>query len=390
MATFTLGKEENHLLEEVTHLANTKIAERAAYLDDLEDERIDCVIPELLAKHNLLAPTIPPEYGGRGLSMVATSAIIEELAAGCAGAAAMVVMNTYALTPILVNGSDELKRTFLPNLCSDRPHLACMGISETNSDNDLERSEHVREDITRISTTASFNDGNITINGTKDFIMNGGAADFIVLLARSKESNRKSRLQLFVVPTDSPGVEVSKVLNKVGMRSCPTVQMRFTNVSLPVDYSISRRGGGYLLLLQTFDHNMALIGSIGVGIAKGAYEIALNTARTNKILKMNSTDERFVAVTLADMTTKIDAARLTVLRASNYIDMDENYSRVAIMAKLYATQTARQVTSQAVDVVGRLGFAVGKPLEKYMRDAEMLSIVAGSEYLHRNVLVNQL
>jgi len=390
MPAFILSQEDNQLIRQVHELATSKIAERGAYLDTVGDDKVDWQIPELLAKKNLLAPTVPAEYGGRGLGMVATTQIIEELAIGCAGAAAIVVMNTYALTPVLITGSENMKKEFLPNLCSDRPHLACTAISETTPENDMERSERLHEDVTRITTTAALEGDRIIINGTKDFIMNGAAADFVVVLARSKESKQKSHLQMYLVPTQTPGIENVRVLNKIGMRSCHTVQMRFTDVSIPLDYRIGRPGGGYFLLTQTFDRNLPLIGAAGVGIARGAYELALEVARSNKMLNRESATNKFVLSALADMSTEIDAARLAVMRAAYFIDIDENYSRVAYMAKLYATQVAQKVTFQAVDIIGRMGYTVGHPAEKYLRDAQMLSMIAGSEYLQKRVLSEQL
>ncbi len=390
MPAFILSHEDNQLIRQVHELATSKIAERGAYLDTVGDDKVDWQIPELLAKKNLLAPTVPAEYGGRGLGMVATTQIIEELAIGCAGAAAIVVMNTYALTPVLITGSENMKKEFLPNLCSDRPHLACTAISETTPENDMERSERLHEDVTRITTTAALEGDRIIINGTKDFIMNGAAADFVVVLARSKESKQKSHLQMYLVPTQTPGIENVRVLNKIGMRSCHTVQMRFTDVSIPLDYRIGRPGGGYFLLTQTFDRNLPLIGAAGVGIARGAYELALEVARSNKMLNRESATNKFVLSALADMSTEIDAARLAVMRAAYFIDIDENYSRVAYMAKLYATQVAQKVTFQAVDIIGRMGYTVGHPAEKYLRDAQMLSMIAGSEYLQKRVLSEQL
>lgn len=390
MAAFTLSKEENQLIRQVHELATGKIAERGAYLDTIGDDNVDWQIPQLLAKMNLLAPIIPKEYGGRGLGMLATSHIVEELAAGCAGAAAIAVMNIYALTPVLIAGSEEQKKEFLPILCMERPHLACTAISETTSEVDLDRRERPHEDITRISTTAAVDGDRIVINGTKDFIMNGAAADFVVVFARSKESKQKSKLQMNLVPAKTPGVEIVRVLNKIGMRSCHTVQMDFNNVSIPLEYKIGRSGGGYFLLTQTFDRNLPLIGAAGVGIARGAYELALSVARSNEMLNRQSPTHKYVSSVLADMSTEIDAARLAVMRAAYFVDIDENYSRVAYMAKLYATQVARRVAFQAVDIIGRMGFTVGHPAEKYLRDAQMLSMIAGSEYLQKRVLSEQL
>ncbi len=390
MAAFILSKEDNQLIRQVHQLATGKIAERGAYLDTVGDDNVDWQIPQLLSKMNLLAPTIPAEYGGRGLSMLATAQIVEELAIGCAGAAAIVVMNVYALSPVLIAGNEEQKREFLPVLCMERPHLACTAISETTPEIDLDRRERPHEDITRISTTAALDGDRIIINGTKDFIMNGAASDFIVIFARSKESKQKSQLQMYLVPTKTPGVEIVRVLNKIGMRSCHTVQMNFNNVSIPLDNRIGRAGGGYFLLTQTFDRNLPLIGAVGVGIARGAYELALNVARSNKTLNRESPTHKYVSSVLAEMSTEIDAARLAVMRAAYFVDIDENYSRVAYMAKLYATQVARKVAFQAVDIIGRMGFTVGHPAEKYLRDAQMLSMIAGSEYLQKRVLSEQL
>jgi len=390
MAAFTLSKEENLLVRQVHELAVTKIAERGAYLDTIGDDKVDWHIPQMLAKMNILAPTVPAEYGGRGLGMLATCHIIEELAAGCAGAAAIAAMNVYALTPVLIAGSEELKREFLPALCMERPHLACTAISETMPEFDLDRREKPHEEVTRISTTAAPDGDRMIINGSKDFVMNGAAADFAVVFARSKASKHKSQLQMLLVPTKTPGVEIGRALNKIGMRSCHTALMNFNNVSIPLDYQIGRPGGGYFLLTQTFDRNLPLIGAVGVGIARSAYELAVSVARSNKLLNRESPMNKYVTSALAEMCTIIDAAWLTVMRAAYFVDIDENYSRVAYMAKLYATQVAQQVASQAVDIIGRMGFTAGHPAEKYLRDAQILSMIAGSEFLHKRVLSEQL
>jgi alkylation response protein AidB-like acyl-CoA dehydrogenase len=390
MPAFTLSKEENQLIIDVHELSVSKIAERGAYLDRIGDDKVDWKIPEYLAKMNLLAPIVPVQYGGRGLSMMATTSIVEEIALGCAGAAATVVMNMYALTPLLINGSEKLKQHFLPDLCMERPHLACLAISEIMPAYDLERSSRPREDITRITTTAELKDDQIVLNGTKDFVMNGAASDFVVVLARSKESMQKSHLQMYVVPSKTPGIETGRVLNKVGMRSCHTVQLGLKDACIPVEYRVGRPGGGYFLLTQMYDRNMPLVAAIGVGVARAAFELTLQVARTNEMLNRNSNLNQYVSSTLVEMSTEIDAARLAVMRAAYYIDTDDNYSRAAYMSKLYATKVAQRITFLAADIIGRLGFTVGHPAEKYLRDAQMLSAVAGSEHLHKQVLSQQI
>lgn len=375
---------------EVRELASTLIAERGAQLDVTGDRDPDTVIPGLLAERNLLAPNIPVQYGGRGLPMAATAAIIEELAVGCAGAAAIVVANSYAITPILVAGSKSIQEQFLPVLTLAQPHLAAPAINDMTGDYNMEPAEPIPEDITRISTTARLDGDNVIINGTKDYIFNGALADFMVLLARSGDSRHKSRLQFVVAPAATPGINIVEPVEKIGMRSCHTVRLQFNDVTVPETYRIGRPGGGYFLLLQTFDRNLTLIGAIGVGIARAAYQLALEVARRENLLGGNSWSNYYFAAALADMSAQIDAARLSVLRAAYHIDREENYSRVATMAKLYATQVAQQVTSKAVELVGRVGFLVGHPAEKYLRDAQMLSMIAGSDYLHRKTLADQL
>lgn len=390
MAGFNFSRNEIDLIHEVRELSATKIAGRATYLDEIGDEVQDWVIPELLARHNLLAPGLPSEYGGRGLNMMLHAAVVEELSAGCAGAAAITVANNYAVNPVLIAGSKQLKEKFLPQLTMHYPHLACTAINETRADYDLDRPEIYSEDLTRISTTACRNGDRIIINGCKDYIINGASPAFIVVLARSKESMQKSRLQFYLVPGDTPGIEVVEILRKAGMRSCHTVSLKFNNVEIPEEYSVGRQGGGYLLLMQDFDRNRTLLGAIGVGIARAAFKLALDAARNNSMLGRSSPTQNYVSTSLAEMSALIDAARLSVMRAAYYIDTDENYARVSNMAKLYATQVAQQVTSTAVDTIGRLGFLVGHPAEKYMRDAQMLSMIAGSDFLHKQALATQL
>ncbi|HZJ85427.1 MAG TPA: acyl-CoA dehydrogenase family protein [Syntrophomonadaceae bacterium] len=389
METFAWTKEEIDLIYEVRDLAKNKIAERAIYLDSTGDERQDWVIPELLARRNLLAPDIPQEYGGRELSMRMHASLIEELAVGCAGAAAIVVANSYAVTPILIVGNKELKEKYLPYMTTKNPNLACMAINETRSNYNIERLERGNEDLTRIATYAVKEDNQVIINGSKDYIVNGAAAKFILILVRSSYSKHKSRLQFYLLPNPSPGITVSEVLRKAGMRSCHTAKLNFHDVSIPESHIVGE-GGGYLLLMQNFDRNRTLLGAIGVGVAKAAYDLALDIAKANGIFNRSNSYSYYVSSTLADLSTQIDAARLVVMRAAFYIDIDANYARVSNMAKLYATQVAQHVTSTAVDLVGRLGFLVGHPVEKYLRDAQMLSIIAGSDYLHRHVLSAQL
>jgi alkylation response protein AidB-like acyl-CoA dehydrogenase len=268
MAAFTLSKEENQLIREVHELSSAKSLNAELTWIASWDDKVDWKIPEYLAKMNLLAPIVPKEYGGRELSMMAATSIIEEIALGCAGAAAIVVMNMYALTPLLIAGSDALKEQFLPDLCKSRPHLACLAISEITPEHDLDRSSRPREDITRITTTAEAQDGQITLNGIKDFVMNGGASDFVAVLARSKESKQKSHLQMYLVPGRTPGLETNRVLNKVGMRSSHTVQLAFRDVRIPLEYRIGRDGSGLFSVHPDFDRNMPLVAAIGVGIAR--------------------------------------------------------------------------------------------------------------------------
>lgn len=390
MALSLLSDSDRELVREVRELASTQIAQRGYYLDMIGDKEPDWVIPALLAERNLLAPTIPKSYGGRGLSMMATAAVVEELAAGCAGAAAIVVANNYALTPLLVAGSKSLQEKFLPLMTQKEPHLASPVINDVASETDLKQKGPIPEDITRISTTIHLEGNQAVINGSKDYILNGAMADFMVLLARDSDSRRKSRLQFVVVPANTPGITVVEPVMKIGMRSAHTVRLQFKNVAVPEEYRLGRPGGGYFLLLQTFDRNLALVGAIGVGIARAAYELVRNLAREKDLLGKNTTANAYFATALADMSAHIDAARLSVARAAYHIDQEGNYSRTSTMAKLYATQVAQQVTSQAVDLVGRMGFLVGHPAEKFLRDAQMLSIIAGSDYLHRQTVADQL
>jgi alkylation response protein AidB-like acyl-CoA dehydrogenase len=390
MTLSVLSDSDRQLVMEVRELASTHIAERGAQLDLIGDREPDWVIPKLLAERNLLAPTIPENYGGRGLSMMATVAIVEELAAGCAGAAAIVVANNYALTPILVAGRKHLQDKFLSLVTQKEPHLASPVINDVVSEFDVEGTGPIPEDITRISTTIRLQGDQVIINGTKDYILNGAMADFMVLLARNSDSRHKSRLQFVVIPADTPGIHITEPVLKIGMRSAHTVRLHYDNVTVPEDYRIGRTGGGYFLLLQTFDRNLALVGAIGVGIARSAYECVHDLARRQNILGKNTSDNYHYATALADMSAHINAARLSVYRAAYQIDQEGNYSRVSTMAKLYATQVAQQVSSRAVDLVGRMGFLIGHPLEKYLRDAQMLSMIAGSDYLHRKTVADQL
>ncbi|MFZ5649141.1 MAG: acyl-CoA dehydrogenase family protein [Bacillota bacterium] len=384
MIEFGLDPEQEKLVEEIRELVCGGIAQEALEIDRKGDGSFDFSLASVLADLNLLTPTIPVEYGGRGLDHFTTALVLEEISAGCAGLAAVVTANIHAASPLILGGTAEQKKEFLPLLARPNVNLAAFALTEAGSGSDMGAMR------SQASPPSSGGNGRWVLNGSKDYIINGGVARFISLFAATDSRNVRGSMMAFIVPSGLPGVSVGTVRNKMGIRYANTVQLVFNNLELGSEYVIGKPGSAYLLLMQTFDRGRSLAGAIGVGIARAAFDCALKYSREREQFGRPVYSNQGVSFTLADLATRIEAARMLVWKACWLIDRDLDYTMASSMAKLAGSRVAVEATSAAMEICGGGGYMAGHPVEKYLRDARVLPLIEGTDNIQKAVIASLL
>lgn len=393
MPDFSLTREQEKLVEELRELASQKIAPASLDMDRTGDASFDFSLANILADLNLLTPTIPREYGGRGLDYFTTALALEELSAGCAGLAAVVTANIHAASPIILGGTSRQKEAFLPLLAHPNVNLAAFALTESGSGSDIGAMQSLASPLRKGGGVAARGfDGTEkwVVNGSKDYIINGGVARFVSLFAVSDPKNKKGGMMAFVVPSSTPGMSVGAVRNKMGIRYANTVRLVFSDLKLDRDFVIGRPGSAYLLLMQTFDRGRSLAGAAGVGIARAAFECALKFSRERVQFGRPVFSNQGVSFTLTELATKIEAARMLVWKACWLIDRDLDYTMASSMAKIAGSRVAVEAASAAMEICGGSGYLVGHPVEKYLRDARVLPLIEGTDNIQKAVIASLL
>ena len=380
MADFNISSRQKDLVEEVRALALNSIAPVAGRLDEEGDSAFDFGPAKTLAENNLLTPTIPGEYGGRGLDYFSTALLLEELGAVCAGVATVVAANIHAASPIILAGTGRQKETFLSALAAAKPNLAAFALTEPQSGSD----------ISAITTLAQKTNGHWEISGVKDFVINGGVAHFTTLFAATDMENKKAGMLAFIIPEGTPGLKVGAVRRKMGIRYARTVELVLEKALVSTDLAIGPRGWAYLLLMQTFDRGRALSGAVGVGIARAAYEYALQFSKERQRFGRSVFSQQSISFTLAELAIKIESARLLVWKACWLIDNDLDYTLASSMAKIAGSQAAQEAAAAAMDICGGRGFLKDYPVEKYLRDSRVLSLIEGTNHIQKAIIASLL
>lgn len=378
MIGFSLTPDQANLAVLAKDLVDRCIVPRALEMDQRGDDTFDWTLVELLAENNLLAPHIPQEYGGRGLGFLDLALLIEEIGRGCAGLGACMVGEIHATIPIIFGGTKKQKKRFLPPLVGKQPALAAFALTEPKGGSDVKQ----------LTTSVSNQAGEIYVNGTKDYIVNGSVSSFITTCASSETDKSRSSFRFVMVPGDQ--VKVARTRNKMGIKYCNTSQLAFDNCRVPKDNVIGGDGSGYLLLSQTLDCGRALIGAIQVGIARAAYEMVLDFAQHRTQFERPIFYHQGVSFPLVEMATLIDAARLMVWRACWAIDQGEDFTKASSMARYYASKVAQQITSEAINITGALGYTSDNLLNVYFRDSKVGSIVGGTDNVQKMVISSML
>ncbi|MCX6070978.1 MAG: acyl-CoA dehydrogenase family protein [Chloroflexi bacterium] len=377
MVDFTLTEEQQQLRNLVHKFAQGEISPVAAELD--REQRFSQEIVDKYYGIGLLHGTVPEEYGGGGLSSLEECVVAEELAAACGGVASYLIANCLGLTPLLIAGSPELKEELLAKHCAG-PNLAAFCLTESEAGSD----------VASMRSTAKRVGDEYVINGTKQFITNGGVASLYSLFASEQPELRHKGISCFMVPAKTPGVSHGKKEDKMGQRAADTREVVFRDVHVPARYRLGEGLGGFKIAMTTLDASRAAVGAAAVGIARSALEAAVAYAKERKQFGKPIAQQQAIQFMLADMAIKVEAARLLVWRAAWLHDKGVRNSKESAIAKCFAGDTAMQVTVDAVQVLGGYGYMKDYPLEKYMRDAKLHQIYEGTNQIQRLVIAGEL
>jgi len=377
---FSLNSYQKELVFRTREVAGE--IKRIALSPDFSAEQFEEKIVRILARNNLLCPTIPKEYGGLGLDRFTTALVIEEIAAGFPSAAAVVDATIHAAEPILLAGSSRQKEAYFPLLIGDNAGLASFALTEAAGGSDL----------FLMQTTAAKSGDGFLLNGTKDWVINVAQAKFVAVIAAIDENKKKSSLRVFIVPQSTPGLKLGVKRETIGLEFAYIGEIIFDQAYIDKSNVIKsdEAGSGYLLLTQTFDLGRAMVGATSVGIARAAYETALEYAGNRVQFGTSIMNHQAIAFALADMATKIEMARLITWKACWLMDQGGDYSVVSAMAKVAASTIAQEVTALAADILGAKGSEKGSFIEQLVRDARVLTTIEGTNNIQKLFISSQL
>ena len=375
---FALNEEQLELQEMVREFVEKEIIPYAAEMD-AENHMRDGLIDKA-NEMGLLNVIVPEELDGPGLDSISVATIYEELGKGCAGVATSLAANSLATVPVLLAGTDEQKKMYCDIL--NNGGLAAFALTEPGAGSDAGG----------VSTRAVHNkeEGTYTLNGTKMFITNGGLAEIFLVFANTRKTGGIRGLTAFIVPKDTPGFSVGKKENKMGIRPSNTTELVLQDVVIPESYRVGREGEGFRIAMNTLDSARPFVGAVSVGIAQAALDYAVKYAKERRQFGQPIASFQMVQGMLADMAMKVETARLMVQKACWMRDQGMEFSKEAAMAKCYAADTAMQVTTDTVQVMGGYGYTKEYPVEKMMRDAKIMQIYEGTNQIQRLVIANKL
>ena len=367
--------EEQIMIRDLTRqIAEDKILPVRAELDEKEEFPRD--IMKTLAQSDFFGLFVPEEYGGMGKGCFELVIAVEELSRVCLGVSTTYAANALGTYPILLYGSEEQKKKYLPHIASGKK-LVAFALTEASAGSDA----------AGVQTTAKLEGNEYILNGTKQWITNGGEAEIYTVIAMTDKKKGPRGASAFIVEKGTPGFSFGKKENKMGIRASVTRELIFENCRIPKENIISREGMGFIVAMRTLDSSRTGVGAQGVGVAQGAFEAARDYAKERHQFGQPVISFQAIQHILADMATQIEAARALVYSVARYIDSGaKDVSKESAMAKLFATDVAMKLTVDAVQVMVGAGYMRDYPVEKMMRDAKILQIYEGTNQIQRNVI----
>jgi alkylation response protein AidB-like acyl-CoA dehydrogenase len=375
---FALSEEHQAIRQAVRAVCDAKVAPHAAEVD--ESGAFPQQAYDALVAADFAAPHIAEEYGGAGADALATCIVIEEVARACASSSLIPSVNKLGTMPIILAGSDDLKKRYLSPVAAGTGMFSyCLSEPEAGSDAGAMKTRAVRD-----------GDGYV-LNGVKRWITNAGISDYYTVFAVTDPDSKQNRISAFVAEKTDEGVSFGAPERKLGIKGSPTREVYFDNVRIPADRMIGAEGTGFQSAMRTLDHTRVTIAAQAVGIAQGALDHALAYAKERQQFGKPIADFQGLQFMLADMGMKVEAARqLTYAAAGRSERFEDDLTFFGAAAKCFASDTAMQVTVDAVQVLGGYGYTREFPAERMMRDAKITQIYEGTNQVQRIVMARQL
>jgi alkylation response protein AidB-like acyl-CoA dehydrogenase len=375
---FRLTEEQQMLRAAVRQLAEEKVAPNAAEAD--ETETFPQASYDAVVKAGFHAVHVPEEYGGVGADSVSACIVVEELSRVCASTGLVPAVNKLGSQPLLLAGSEALKKQVLPPLAAGEVVLS-YALSEREAGSDA-AAMRTRAELT--------NDGWV-LNGTKCWITNAGISTYYMVMAVTDSSMGTNGISAFIVHKDDPGFSVGAKERKLGIKGSPTREIHFDNCVIPTDRIVGEPGTGFKTALRTLDHTRLTIGAQALGIAQGALDASVTYMKQRHQFGRPIADFQGLQFMLADMAMRVEAARQLVYSAAARAERNEpNLTFTSAAAKVFASDTAMAVTTDAVQIFGGAGYTRDFPVERMMRDAKITQIYEGTNQINRMVMARQL
>ena len=376
---YRLTDEHEEIRDAVRAVCTDKVAPNAAEVD--ETATFPQASYDALRAAEFHAPHIPEEYGGAGADALATSIVIEEVARACASTSLIPAVNKLGTLPLLLAGSEDVKARYLPPVAAGEAMFS-YGLSEREAGSDT----------ASMKTSAVADGDGWVLTGHKSWITNAGVSEFYTVMAVTDPDAPRGRgITAFVVESSDPGFDVGPPERKLGIKGSPTRELLFERCRIPGDRVVGTPGDGLKIALRTLDHTRVTIGAQAVGIAQGALDAATRYVTERQQFGQPVAEFQGVQFMLADMATRVEAARLLVYSACSRLDAGmTGTSKASAMAKLFASDTAMSVTTDAVQLFGGAGYTREFPVERMMRDAKVTQIYEGTNQIQRVVIGRRL
>lgn len=375
---YFLTEEQMEIKEIARQVAEEKIKPVRAKYD--EENAFPWEIVEVFKQTDLFAVLIPEEYDGISGKVMDVALITEELSRVCGGIGLSLGGTGLGIYPILISGTEEQKQKYLP-LVANGEKLAAFALTEANAGSDAGG----------IECTAIKEGDYYILNGTKQWITNGGEADIYTVFALTDKSKGARGCSCLIVEKGMEGFSFGKKEDKMGIRGSATRELIFDNVKVPVENLVGREGTGFMTAMKTLDKSRPMVAAQAVGIAQGAYEEAARYSKERHQFGKPIAANQGVQFILADMATQIEAARALVYATARFIDSGaKRYAKESAMCKVFASDMAMKVTTDAVQILGGYGYMKEYPVEKMMRDAKITQIYEGTNQIQRSVIASNL
>ncbi len=375
-----LSDEQLEVRELVCTLARERIAPRAAEIDESHEFPWDVV--DLYREHGLFGLFVPEEYGGLGTGMLPSLVAIEEISKVCATSGVILAVQGLGAFGLLLAGSEEQRRRYLPLLASGEC-LAAYALTEAGSGSD-----------SAAMRTVALRDGDgYVLSGSKRFITNAGVAKLYTVFAKTDPSAGHAGISAFLVEAETPGFEVVRLEPKMGIAGSTTGELVFDGCRVPAASLLGGEGDGFRLAMQILDRSRPGVAAQGLGIAQGATDYALEYAKERHTMGRPIAEHQLIAAKLAEMETACEAARGLLYRVGQMADAgvpEGELTKASAMAKLFCTETAMWVTTEAVQVLGGYGYIKEYPVERMMRDAKITQIYEGTNEIQRLVIAREM